>query len=71
MTEDSELLCYSDYSGNQGQEETVLGGAVMKELWGFQFDVRNHGQHVEICRADVKWSVRIIVNKYLHMVMMH
>lgn len=43
-----------DKSGNRGQEETVLGGALMMELQGFQFDMRNRRQPAEICRADVK-----------------
>lgn len=29
------MLCCFDWSGNQGKEETVLGGALMMELCGF------------------------------------
>ncbi len=46
--------CCFDWSGNQRQEETILGGAMTMKLWDFQLDVRNHRQPVEICRTEVK-----------------
>lgn len=65
MTEDSE------WTSCLGERKQSWVERWCWSTWAFILMWQNRRQPVEICRTDVKWSVRLIMYKYLHMLMKH